>query len=393
MLINLTIAATGFFWLSISILFYTYLGFSILVIIVARLRKLQVQKHSINPSVTLIVTAFNEEKSIAEKIENSLEIDYPQKKLEIIIASDGSTDGTEEITKKFENRGVKLLSLPRRGKIFAVNEAVSRSSGKIIVFSDANTLYHRNAISNLVENFADPEVGGVCGNQLYIEEKEAASSAKGENLYWSYDKWLKSQESFTGSIVSADGAIYAIRRELYKKPKDSSVTDDFAISTAVIEQGYRLIFEPEAIAYEKTTASSEHEFKRKVRIINRGLRGVFLRKKLLNPFQFGFYSLVLSTHKVLRRLITIFLLALLLSNVILSSNGFFYQITLIGQILFYLSAFIGFLFRRKRSGYFKIFYIPFYYCLVNVAALVAVFQLIGRKRIELWQPQRQLVQS
>ena len=378
------------FWLSVLMLFYVYLGYSILVFVIGRLCNYRVRKQNINPSATLIIAAFNEEKNIAAKIENTLQLNYPSSQLEVIIASDGSTDATEDIVSKF---GITLLQLPRRGKIFAINEAVNRSSGEILIFSDANTLFHPESIYKLVRNFADPDVGGVCGNQFYLEEKDEHGSAKGENIYWSYDKWLKSQESLTGSIVSADGAIYAVRRNLYRMPNRTAITDDFGISTAVIEQDYRLIFEPEALAYEKTTSTSEGEFARKVRIINRGLRGVLLRKKLLNPFRYGFYSVVLFTHKILRRLVNIFLFTLLVSNVILFSNGGIYQVLLIGQILFYVCAVTGYYIRRKSTGRWKIFYIPFYYCLVNLAALTAVIQLIKRKRIEYWQPQRHLTNT
>ncbi|MEE9169304.1 MAG: glycosyltransferase family 2 protein [bacterium] len=389
----MSIVLSWTFWFSMAVLIYVYAGFTLLVIAYARLRNYQVRQRPITPNMTLIIAAFNEEHSISSRIENALNLNYPATKLELIVASDGSTDATEAIAESYAHKGVRLLSLHRRGKIYAVDEAVNRSSGEIIVFSDANTLFQPDALLMLARNFADPEVGGVCGNQIYVEEKCEDGSGKGENLYWSFDKWLKSMESLTGSIVSADGAIYAVRRSLYRMPANTGVTDDFAISTSVVEQGYRLVFEPGAIAYERTSSKAENEFVRKIRIINRGLRGVILRRNLLNPFRYGFYSVTLFTHKILRRTLPIFLLLLLASNVFLFSHGVHYQAALIGQVLFYGFACAGYFLRSRKPGHWKLFYIPFFYCLVNLAALSALFKLLCGKRFELWQPRRNFAEA
>src|SRR5207244_8983706 len=179
----------------------------------------------------------------------------------------------------------------------------------------------------LRRTFADPEVGGGWGKQIYVREGESDSRGSGETLYWSYDKWLKRLESLTGSIVSSDGAIYAIRRRLYRKPARAYVTDDFAISTAVVEQGFRLVFEQEAIAYERPASAADREFRRQVRIINRGLCGVLLRRRLLNPFRYGVYSWILFSHKVVRRLAPFFLLAALSTSLVLAERGGVYAVT------------------------------------------------------------------
>jgi len=195
-------------------------------------------------------------------------------------------------------------------------------------------------------------------------------------------------ESRTGSIVSAHGAIYAIRRELYQQLAETAVTDDFAISTMVIEQGYRLVFEKDARAYEVAIPATEREFGRKVRMMTRGLRGVMLRKKLLNPFRHGFYSLVLFTHKFLRRLVSVMLISLLVCSLMLISRGHFYLTFAVGQIVFYLLAGLGYLFRQKRVGRLRLFYIPFFYCLANIAAMIALVNMIRGHQIERWQPHR-----
>jgi cellulose synthase/poly-beta-1,6-N-acetylglucosamine synthase-like glycosyltransferase len=376
------------FWLAIALIVYAYIGFSLLIIIAARLKNRRVQQKTITPRVSLIIPVWNEERTIAERLENALSLDYPVGALEIIVASDGSNDNTEVIVTKYEAQGVRLLSFPRRGKIHALKDAVASAAGEILVFSDANSMYKRDALRMLVRNFADPEVGGVCGNQIYLKAKKADATSQGEGMYWSFDKWLKRMESLTGSIVSAHGAIYAIRRSLYQPPASAAVTDDFAISTAVIEQGYRLVFEGEAIAYEEPTASAALEFGRKVRIMTRGLRGVLLRRRLLNPFRYGFYSLELFSHKVLRRLVPVFLLVLLGASFVLSGRNDFYLTVTVAQVLFYVLAALGYSLRRHRLGRLKFFYIPFFYCLANAAALIAVIRILRGKKVERWQPQR-----
>jgi cellulose synthase/poly-beta-1,6-N-acetylglucosamine synthase-like glycosyltransferase len=338
--------------------------------------------------MSLIIAAYNEEENIGRRLDNALALDYPSDKLEIIVVSDGSEDATETIVAQYLPRGVRLLALPRQGKIHALNEAVQQAGGDILVFSDANVIYQRLALRNLARNFADLHVGGVAGNTNYDVRPRSESSSHGENLYWSYDKWLKQLESLTGSIVSAHGAIYAIRRTLYRPVTDAAVTDDFAISTAVVEQGYRLVFESDALAYEVALPEANREFWRKVRLMTRGLRGLILRKALFNPSRYGFYSLVLLTHKLLRRLVPLCLLALFAISIFLSTTGGLYLVAVVGQALFYGLAGVGYLLRRGPVGQLKWFYLPFFYCMANAAALVALVKLVRGQRVELWHPQR-----
>ncbi len=381
------------FWLAVFMLVYSYGGFSILLFFASKVLNRRVARQDITPKVSVIVAAFNEEHGIAEKLENVLALDYPNDKLQILVASDGSDDATSQIAVSFAGRGVTYLDLPRRGKIFALNDAVQESTGEILVFSDANTLFNRDALQMLVRNFADSTVGGVCGNQEHTALENGDNSSNGEHLYWNYDKWLKEMESLTGSIVSADGAIYAIRRDLYRMPPQTDVTDDFAISTGVIEQGYRLVFETEALAHETATAKASNEFSRKVRIMNRGLRGVMMRRKLLNPFKHGFYSVILFSHKVVRRLVPFMLIWLLASSAALSASHVFFQIVSAFQVAFYILAYLGYLLRNTELGRAKVFYVPFFYCLANAAAFVAIMKLLRGKRIEFWQPHRERLDS
>lgn len=385
----MTALGVALFWFMIALLVYVYVGFTALVVLVAQMRRKRVRQAEITPRISLLIPVWNEERTIAERLDNALALDYPKDALEIIVPSDGSNDRTEEIVARYAAHGVRFLALPRRGKIHAIKDAVAAATGELLVFSDANSMYERNALRMLARNFADAEVGGVCGNQIYVKAKSADTTSQGETLYWSFDKWLKQSESLTGSIVSAHGAIYAVRRSLYQHPASAAVTDDFAISTAVIEQGYRLVFESEAIAYEEPVSAAKREFGRKVRIMNRGLRGVLLRKRLLNPFRYGFYSVILFSHKVLRRMVSFFLLALLAISWVISTHSEFYFYAAAAQSLFYVFAALGYLLRSHRLGRLKFFYIPFFYCLANAAALVAFIKLFAGTRIEFWQPQRQ----
>jgi cellulose synthase/poly-beta-1,6-N-acetylglucosamine synthase-like glycosyltransferase len=376
------------FGLSAFLIFYTYAGYPMLLYLLAKACNRTVQKKSIFPTVSLIIAAYNEEDGIEDKIKNSLNLNYPCDAIEIIVASDGSTDSTNSIVQRYAPKGIKLLCLPRQGKLLALNETIMHSHSDILVFSDANTLFDPQAIKNLVANFADPQVGGVCGNQRYTEPAVQDNTSRGELLYWNYDKWLKTMESLTGSIVSADGAIYAIRRQLYRKPMSPYVVDDFAISTAVIEQGHRLVFDSEAIGYEKPMDRAQDEFSRKLRIVNHGLMGLLMRRKLLNPLRYGIYSLILFSHKLLRRLVPFFLIFLLIASVSLSSEAFFYKYAAMAQVIFYMLAAIGFTVRKKSIGRWKLLYIPFFYCLANVAAFWAILGLLAGKRIQVWNPQR-----
>jgi len=381
------------FWLSLLALVYGYAGFPLLIAVAGRLRARVVRRAPVTPTMSVIIAAYNEAEGIAERLENALAVDYPREALEVLVASDGSTDDTPAIVAGYASRGVRLLHLPRQGKIPALTEAVRHATGEILVFSDANIHFHPQALRMLARNFADPDVGGVAGNSTYRLPADGESSSRGEGLYWRYDSWLKEMESRTGSIVSAHGGLYALRRALYLPPAETAVTDDFAISTAVVEQGRRLVFEPEALAYELTIAQANREFRRKVRLMTRAWRSVALRRRLLNPFRYGFYSLVFLSHKVLRRLLPLFLLVLLASSLLLAPWGGLYLAAAAGQVAFYALAALGYAARRSAVGQSRLIYIPFYYCLANAAAIVALVKFLSGARIALWEPQRHVART
>jgi cellulose synthase/poly-beta-1,6-N-acetylglucosamine synthase-like glycosyltransferase len=378
------------FFSCLAICFYIYFGYPLLLAVIAAVRRREVRQQAITPSISVIIAAHNEEKIISEKLENTLGLDYPKDRLDIIVVSDGSTDRTEPMVTQYEEQGVRLLSLARCGKMQALNRGVASATGEILVFTDANAILEASALRQLAANFSDPEVGGVCGNQKYRQKQSGDCAGQGENLYWTYDKFIKRLESQVGSTIGADGSIYAIRRNLFIPIDDPAQADDFAVSARVVTQGYRLVFEPAAVSYEEPPASSEREFWRKVRVTNHSLRSLLDLSEALNPWRTGFYALELLSHKVLRYLVPLFLLMAFLANVILARASDFYQFLLLGQMLFYGSALMGYKLRHQSWGRIKFFYVPLYFCLANTAALLGILSLLKGERITLWQPQREI---
>ena len=378
------------FWGALGLIAYTYVGFPLLLFLRGLIWRRPVKKAPITPSVSLVIVAYNEEASIGAKLENVLRLDYPRDRLQVIVASDGSSDRTEEIVASFADQGVQLLAFPRQGKIPALNQAVAHATGEILIFSDANSMYKEDALRKLVAPFADEQVGAVGGNQCYFPEAEGEAASFGERLYWAFDRQLKVIQSRAGNMTSATGAIHAIRRELFQ-PVPPGVTDDFTISTRAIAQGYRLVFEPEAIAYESVASSDKKEFRRKQRIMVRGLRGVWTVRELLNPWRHGFYSLQLFTHKVLRRGIAWLLIPLFAASLALYGRAPIYTWAALGQLAFYGSALAAFGIRRtslRQVKLFRLLSIPYYFCLTYLAALMAWIQFLRGKRIDLWDSTR-----
>ena len=380
--------ATALFVVSAAGLVWVFGGFSLIVAAWGSIVRRSVRREDVTPTVSVLIAAHDEAACIEEKLRNTLDQDYPSERLQVVVASDGSTDRTVEIARSFADRGVRVLSLPRRGKIAALEDAVAAATGDVLVFTDANASLESDALRKLVRSFADPDVGGVCGNQIHRHEGHEESVGDGEGLYWKYDKWLKSLQSATGSIVSADGALYAIRRELYRTPPNRIVNDDFSISTSVIAQGKRLVFDGEALAVEPAAARAGDEFERKVRILSRGLWSVIAARELLNPFRHGFYSFVLFTHKVLRRLTPLFLAGFLAGSLLLAVRGGPYAALAAAQGGFYLLAAVGALTRSTRLGRWRPLGLPFFFCLANAAALTAIVRVLRGHVPETWQPKR-----
>jgi cellulose synthase/poly-beta-1,6-N-acetylglucosamine synthase-like glycosyltransferase len=332
----------------------------------------------ITPDVDLVICAHNEAQVIAARIENALALDYPPEHLTIWIASDGSTDDTVDIAQTFDPARVRCLDLPRGGKAAALNTCVAAGRAEIIAFSDANSLWRPEALRMLTRSFADDRVGGVAGDQRYVKE---GSNAAGERSYWSFDRALKGWQSRAGSVISATGAIYAVRRELFQ-PAPPDATDDFMVSTGVIAQGKRLVFEQDAIALE-SPASDDGEYRRKVRILTRGMRAVYYRRELLRPSRSGFYSVQLLLHKLWRRLTWIPLL-LLLPAPLFAADGIFQAAVAVGVVGLLGFGISGL--ARASLRRFKLVDIAAYVLMVNAACAVATYNALRGHRVSHWKP-------
>ncbi len=380
------------FWGSLGLILYAYLGFPLLLVIRGWLQRRPVKKADITPRVSLVITAHNEAAHIGSKIENVLALDYPREQLEIIVASDGSNDGTNEIVARYADRGVLLRAFPRQGKIPTLNAAAAQATGDILVFSDANSIYAPDALRVLLRAFADPTAGAVGGNQIYTSSSTGNAASFGERLYWGFDRRLKAAQTEAGNMISATGAIHAIRRELFR-PVPLGVGDDFVISTRAISQGYRLVFESKAMAYETIAPTDQAEFSRKERVIVRGLLGLWAVKELFNPLRYGFYAIQIFSHKLLRWSVCWLLVTWFAASLALYPQGGVYQFAAAGQILFYGCALVAFGLRRTSLAHLKVYrllVIPYYFCLANMAAARAWLQLLGGKRIDVWDSRRQV---
>ncbi|HVG06714.1 MAG TPA: glycosyltransferase family 2 protein [Thermoanaerobaculia bacterium] len=378
------------FAVSLAASVYIYFGYPALIFLVSRLRPRPFRRGG-EPTVTVLIPVYNEEGMIEGKIANTLALDYPPDRLETLVVSDGSTDGTEAIVRRFASEAgdsVRLLSISRSGKAFALNEGARAARGEILVLTDANTLLEPGSLRPLVDPFADPGVGGVCGNKKQRPPAGADTTAEGENLYWRWDKWQKALESRAGSIFAADGTLYAVRKDLYVPIADPAQADDIAISARIVLQGRRLLYEPRAVAWEEAPAEGREEFRRKVRVTNHSVRALWNLGRGL--WTSGFYSVELLSHKFFRHLVPFFLIPLFLSNAVLAASATggspVFRILFAGQVLFYGLALAGFALRGTRLGRAKPFTVPYYFCLVNAAAFLGVLSILRGRRLRAWTP-------
>jgi len=372
------------FGVSAALCVWVYLGYPALIWVLSRLRARPVRRAQVDPSVSFLIPVHNEERVIEAKLQNTLALRYPRERLEVLVLSDGSTDRTADIVRRYADRDVRLVELERGGKLPALNAGAGLARGEIIVFTDANSMLAPVSLEALVAGFADPEVGGVCGNQVYRMPSEGDTTKQGENLYWRYDKWQKGLESRIGSIFAADGSLYAIRRALYRPVDDPAQADDIAISTRVVLQGYRLVFEPRAVTYEDAPAEGRAEFWRKVRVTNRSVRALLNLGRAL--WSSGFYSLELLSHKLLRHLAPIYLIGLLTANAWLAVGQPGWRGLAALQAAFYSLAFAGWSLRARRLGARRLFTIPYFFTFANAAALLGLISLLRGQRLALWRP-------
>jgi cellulose synthase/poly-beta-1,6-N-acetylglucosamine synthase-like glycosyltransferase len=373
------------FWVSVAAVVYVYAGYPLLLRALAGRRAVSGPVRQEFPPVTLIVSVFNEEGCIRVKLENCLALDYPADRLEVIVVSDASTDGTDAIVAGFAAHGIRLLRMPERGgKTVGLNAAVAQARGDVVVFSDANAMYRPDAIQALVAPLADAGVGAVIGESGYVEPDSDAG--RSESLYWRYETAIKRLESLSGSVVGGDGAIYAVRRSLYL-PMTADALSDFVNPLQVVRSGYRCVYEPAASSREETAAGFDKEFRRKVRIVNRAWRALMTMKDLMNPLRYGRFAWQLVSHKLLRWLVPGFLLMAFVANLGLVGQRTVYDAALIAQLLFYGFALAGALL-RDREKLTTLLYVPYYFCLVNVASARGILEAYRGKTYTTWSTAR-----
>lgn len=376
---------TVLFWVSAAIIFYTYFGYGLLIILLASLRPRRRALPSVQPlSATLLIAAHNEAPNIPRKLENALSLDLGPHSLEVLVVSDGSRDDTVLEARKFADRGVRTIEITEHvGKANAMNHVLPEISTDVVVFSDANSQISEHALQKMLGHFSDPEVGGVCGS-IGVSGRKRSFLGQGEALYWRYDHALKVSESELGGAVSAQGSLYAIERDLLS-PLPNAVADDLLNSLRVVAQGKRLVFEPQATVKESVSDSTKAEFGRRVRSTERGWRGLMLMSELLNPLKFKFYSIQLFSHKVLRRIAPLLLVLLGIINAIIIDEGMIYAFSAWGQVVFYGLAAFGWI----TGGYFRILTaVPFFFVLGHAAMALGLINFARGKRSDRWSPAR-----
>jgi cellulose synthase/poly-beta-1,6-N-acetylglucosamine synthase-like glycosyltransferase len=374
------------FLISLLTVLYVYAGYPVMIWFLSFLRGRNVQYGTCEPSVTILIAARNEACCIDKTIQNKLALDYPSGKLEIIVVSDASTDGTDKIVARYSDRRVRLLRQePRAGKTAALNTAVKEAQGEILVFADANSLYERDALLYLVRNFSDQSVGYVTGKMVYTNE-DGGLAGDGCSAYMKYENLLRFYETRVHSVVGVDGGIDAVRKRLYRTMKPDQLPD-FVLPLRVIEQGYRVVYEPKAVLREASLDAGADEYRMRVRVSLRALWALWDLRHMMNVLKYGIFSWQLLSHKVLRYLSVLFLAGLLLSCAILSRESSFYAGALICQSAFYTLA-LSSLLSQKFTYKVKLLYIPYYFTLINIAAGHSLLKfLLGKKQI-IWTPRK-----
>jgi cellulose synthase/poly-beta-1,6-N-acetylglucosamine synthase-like glycosyltransferase len=374
--------ATVAFWAAAVLLAQTYFLYPLWLVLLARVRpgrRGTAADPDVWPAVSLVVAAHDEAACIGEKLENSLALDYPPGQLEILIGSDGSTDGTDDIVRAHPDPRVRLSSAPRAGKTSVLNRCIPDARAELVVLSDANTRIDPGALRALVRHFEDPEVGAVCGRlQLYNPTRAEYE----ESAYWRYESWLKALEGAQGAVVGANGGLYAIRRSLFTQLPPSTIVDDFVIALRLLDQGYRVHYEPAALASEETTEDYGREFGRRARIAAGNFQSLGLVPGLLSPLR-GFPAFAFWSHKVLRWCAPALMLVALVANLLLLDHPF-YRFTFAAQLAFYALAVVGSL-RIGPSTLRRAASIAYYFVAMNLAIAVGFWRFLRNSQGAAWE--------
>ncbi len=379
------------FWVFIFIIFYTYIGYGILLFLLLKLKKMLGKKMvepvlGYTPSVTVIVAAYNEAYIIEDKILNTLELTYPPDKINFIFITDGSTDFTEKLVAKYPQiKGMHKAE--RSGKIAAVHRAMGEVKTDIVVFTDANTMLNSEAILYICRHYAHSTVGAVAGEKR-VQIDENSDATAGEGFYWKYESKLKKWDSELYSVVGAAGELFSIRTNLYEPVAADTILDDFMISMNIALKGFRIIYEPAAYALEKASADTGEELKRKIRIAAGGVQSTIRLKSLFLPFKQPVLSFEFISHRILRWVVTPYLMvAVFFINywlLFLYGLQSIYGVVALGQLFFYGASFLGWQLEKKQMKI-KIFFIPYYFCLMNYAVIAGLYRYFFGTQTVLWE--------
>jgi biofilm PGA synthesis N-glycosyltransferase PgaC len=383
---------SALFWSCFLLVIYTYIGYGILLRLLLGIKRWGTKNNYLEridpnnlPNVTLLVAAYNEADCIAQKIHNSLSLDYPTERIKLLFVTDGSDDETPNIVSQYPQ--IQLLHTPARsGKIAAVHRSMAYVTTPYVVFTDANTLLNPDAIQQIVRHYNNPKVGAVAGEKRVQSEVADSASGAGEGFYWRYESTLKKWDSELYSVVGAAGELFSIRTNLYEAVPPDTIIEDFYMTLRIAQQGYRVIYEPLACATELPSASSGEELKRKIRIAAGGWQAISRLLPLLNVFKYGVLSFQYISHRVLRWTITP--LALLLTFLLNISLAYFvgslYTWLFIAQIIFYFLAFMGYLLEKKKVKI-KVFFIPFYFVMMNYAVFAGFARFWRGNQSVVWE--------
>lgn len=385
------------FWINLFIIFYTYLGYGILLYLLVKVKEFKNKKEKRggclpSPSVTLFITAYNEEDIVGEKMLNTQQLDYPADKLEIVWVTDGSNDKTNELLEAYGN--VTVLYQPeRQGKTAAINRGMAFIETPFVVFTDANTMINKDAIKEIVACFENSAVGCVAGEKrIFVREKDQAA-AGGEGLYWKYESFLKSLDSKFFTAVGAAGELFAIRKSLFEEMENDTLLDDFILSMRIASKGYKIEYCDKAYALEYGSADMREEEKRKIRIAAGGIQSIWRLRRLLNPFRYGMLTFQYVSHRVLRWSLTPVLLFLLFPMnilLVLGSSLMIYRILLVLQCLFYIMGLWGY-YLSKRSIKNKYLFIPYYFLFMNINVIKGFFYLCRKKGTGIWEKAKRTI--
>jgi len=379
------------FWISLFLVVYTFIGYGFLLFIIIKIKRLFVRPFQFSekfelPSLTVLIAAWNEEEMIVDKINNTLQLDYPKNKLQVIFITDGSTDRTPDLIRPFAE--VELLhNNARDGKMAAIKRAIPYAKGEVMVFTDANTFLNNAALKELVKHYENKKVGAVAGEKRIFVAETADASSAGEGFYWKYESKLKKWDYELYSNVGAAGELFSIRTALYQPVESDTIIDDHMIAMRIAENGYVIAYEPGAYATETASADTKEELKRKIRIAAGGIQSIFRLKKAANPFNYPILTFQYISHRVLRWTITPFLLlAVFMLNAIIAyqTNLPFWKALFVAQIVFYFLSLLGLFFERKNIKI-KAFFIPYYFCVMNYAVLAGMLRYYRKNQSAAWE--------